>query len=142
MLPDAAFNLLPAGTVAALLNDVPQLTDILKHHVIADSVTSAMLSNGQMVMILGTDITVTINASAFIDNAQVTLADLVADNGVVHVIDAVLLPTTDCNGIMRNCFIRLMWYMSAAYTTFKLMSQHLLIIQIYTAGEYNPAQKH
>ena len=44
---DAAFNLLPAGTVTALLNDVPQLTDILKHHVIADSVTSAMLSNGQ-----------------------------------------------------------------------------------------------
>ena len=98
---DAAFNLLPAGTVTALLNDVPQLTDILKHHVIADSVTSAMLSNGQIVMtLLGTDITVTINASGvFIDNAQVTLADLVADNGVVHVIDAVLLPTTDCNGI-------------------------------------------
>ena len=85
---DAAFNLLPAGTVTALLNDVPQLTDILKHHVIADSVTSAMLSNGQIVMtLLGTDITVTINASGvFIDNAQVTLADLVADNGVVHVI--------------------------------------------------------
>tara|TARA_B100002051_G_scaffold179707_2_gene170150 strand:+ start:1950 stop:3881 length:1932 start_codon:yes stop_codon:yes gene_type:complete len=98
---DAAFNLLPAGTVTALLNDIPQLTDILKHHVVADSVTSGMLSNGQIVMtLLGTDITVTINASGvFIENAQVTLADLVADNGVVHVIDAVLLPTTDCNGI-------------------------------------------
>tara|TARA_B100002052_G_scaffold196097_1_gene178846 strand:- start:16298 stop:17638 length:1341 start_codon:yes stop_codon:yes gene_type:complete len=92
---DAAFNLLPAGTVTALLNDIPQLTDILKHHVVADSVTSGMLSNGQIVMtLLSTDITVTINASGvFIDNAQVVVADIVADNGVVHVIDAVLLPS-------------------------------------------------
>ena len=98
---DAAFNFLPAGTVTALLNDIPQLTNILKHHVVADSVMSGMLSNGQVVTtLLGTDITVTINSSGvFIDNAQVTVADLVADNGVVHVIDAVLLPTYDCNGI-------------------------------------------
>ena len=91
---DAAFNLLPAGTVTALLNDIPQLTDILKHHVVADSVMSSMLTNGQIVTtLLGTDVTVTINANGvYIDNAQVTVADLVADNGVVHVIDAVLLP--------------------------------------------------
>ena len=91
---DAAFNLLPAGTLTALLSDIPQLTDILKHHVIEDSVVSSMLSNGQIVTtLLGTDVTVTINTSGvFIDNAQVTLVDLTADNGVVHVIDAVLLP--------------------------------------------------
>ena len=83
---DAAFNLLPAGTVTALLNDIPQLTDILKHHVVADSVMSGMLSNGQVVTtLLGTDVVVTINANGvFIDNAQVTVADIVADNGVVH----------------------------------------------------------
>jgi uncharacterized surface protein with fasciclin (FAS1) repeats len=93
---DAAFDLLPAGTVAALLNDIPQLTDILLHHVVGDSVMSTMLSNNQVVTtLLGTDITVTINANGvFIDNAQVIVADLVADNGVVHVIDAVLLPST------------------------------------------------
>jgi len=53
-----------------------------------------MLSNGQVVTtLLGTDITVTINSTGvYIDNAMVTVADLVADNGVVHVIDAVLLP--------------------------------------------------
>jgi uncharacterized surface protein with fasciclin (FAS1) repeats len=98
---DAAFNLLPAGTVAALLNDIPQLTDILKHHVVADSVMSTMLSNNQVVTtLLGTDITVTINANGvFIDNAQVIIADLVADNGVVHVIDAVLLPPAPSNSI-------------------------------------------
>ena len=101
---DAAFNNLPAGTVTALLNDIPQLTDILKHHVVTDSVMSGMLSNGQVVTtLLGTDITVTINATGvFIDNAQVTLADLVSDNGVVHIIDAVLLPPKDCKGITNG----------------------------------------
>ena len=91
---DAAFNALPQGTIVALLNDLPQLTDILKHHVVGDSVMSGMLSNNQIVTtLLGTDVTVTINSNGvFIDNAQVIVADIVADNGVVHVIDAVLLP--------------------------------------------------
>ena len=93
---DAAFNALPAGTVAALLNDIPTLTDILKHHVLGDSVMSTMLSNGMMATtLLGTDVTVTItNGNVYIDNAMVTVADIIADNGVVHVIDAVLLPPT------------------------------------------------
>ena len=101
---DAAFNALPSGTVAALLNNLPQLTDILKHHVVADSVMSGMLSNNQVVTtLLGTDVTVTIsNGMVYIDNAMVTVADIVADNGVVHVIDAVLLPNFDCNGIVNG----------------------------------------
>jgi len=105
---DAAFNLLPAGTVTALLNDIPQLTDILKHHVVGASVMSTMLSNNQVVTtLLGTDVTVTINSmGVFIDNAMVTVADIVADNGVVHVIDAVLLPSTtdiiDFNGLEKS----------------------------------------
>jgi len=92
---DAAFNLLPAGTLTALLADIPQLTDILKYHVVGDSVMSSMLSNNQVVTaLLGTDVTVTITGgNVYIDNAMVTVADIVADNGVVHVIDAVLLPT-------------------------------------------------
>ena len=59
---------------------------------------SGMLSNGQVVTtLLGTDVTVTINPSGvYIDNAMVTVADVVADNGVVHVIDAVLLPNPGC----------------------------------------------
>ena len=94
---DAAFNNLPAGTITSLLNDIPALTDILLHHVVGDSVMSGMLSNNQVVStLLGTDVTVTITSSGdvYIDNAMVTLVDLVGDNGVVHVIDAVLIPTT------------------------------------------------
>ena len=93
---DAAFDLLPAGTVTALLADLPQLTDILKHHVVAANVPSSALSNSQVVTtLLGTGVTVTINSmGVYIDNAMVTVADITADNGVVHVIDAVLIPTT------------------------------------------------
>ena len=93
---DAAFDLLPAGTVTALLADIPALTQILEHHVVGASVLSTALSNNQVVTtLLGTDVTVTINSmGVYIDNAMVTVADIEADNGVVHVIDAVLIPTT------------------------------------------------
>ena len=93
---DSAFGALPAGTLTALLNDLPTLTDILLHHVVGDSIMSGMLSNGAVVTtLLGTDLTVTIDASGvYIGDAMVTVVDLVADNGVVHVIDAVLLPPT------------------------------------------------
>ena len=92
---DAAFNALPTGTVTDLLNNIPELTDILKHHVIGDSVMAGMLSNNMIITtLLGTDVTVTIsNGNIYIENAMITTADIVADNGVVHIIDAVLLPT-------------------------------------------------
>jgi uncharacterized surface protein with fasciclin (FAS1) repeats len=45
---DAAFNLLPSGTVAALLSDLPQLSGILTHHVLGDTVMSNTLFNGQI----------------------------------------------------------------------------------------------
>ena len=101
---DAAFNNLPAGTVTALLNDIPALTQILQHHVVGDSVMSTMLSNNQIVnTLLGTNITVTINANGvYIDNAMVIMADLVADNGVVHVIDAVLSPPLSSSNNIIN----------------------------------------
>ena len=99
---DNAFNNLPSGTLTALLNDIPALTDILLHHVVGDSVMSGMLSNNQTVTtLLGTDVIVTINSNGdvYIDNAMVTLVDLVGDNGVVHVIDAVLIPNTNSNSV-------------------------------------------
>ncbi|MDP2876786.1 MAG: fasciclin domain-containing protein [Holophaga sp.] len=90
---DEAFANLPAGTVEALLKDIPKLKAILTYHVVAGSVeakdvvklTKATTVNGQDV-IVGTANGVTIN------NAKVIKADIQAKNGVIHVIDSVLLP--------------------------------------------------
>lgn len=92
---DAAFDALPDGTLDALLADPSgELTDILLYHAVAGSNLSSDLTNGQLITTInGKDLTVTINANGvFINDAQVTVADLEAANGVVHVIDAVLLP--------------------------------------------------
>ena len=92
---DAAFAALPAGTVETLLADpTGALTQILLYHVVGAQALSTDLTNGQTVTTLqGQTVTVTINADGvFINNAQVTVADIVTDNGVIHVIDAVLVP--------------------------------------------------
>lgn len=91
---DDAFNALPAGTVAALLADIPALTDILLYHVINGAVLSTALTDGQVATTLnGSDITVTINNGVFINGtSQVIVADIAASNGVVHVVNEVLIP--------------------------------------------------
>ncbi|MBK7807670.1 MAG: fasciclin domain-containing protein [Saprospiraceae bacterium] len=94
---DAAFAALPSGTVETLLQD-PQglLTNILLNHVAGANVLSSGLTNGQSIVTLnsGKTVKVTINNDGvFIDDAKVTVADIQTDNGVVHVIDAVLLPS-------------------------------------------------
>jgi uncharacterized surface protein with fasciclin (FAS1) repeats len=92
---DNAFAALPAGTIETLLSDpTGDLTQILLYHVVGAQSLSTDLTNGQTVATLqGQSVTVTINAEGvFINNAQVTVADIVTDNGVIHVIDAVLLP--------------------------------------------------
>ena len=93
---DAAFGALPAGTVEALLLDpTGDLADILLYHVLNGEVLSNTLFDGQTAPTLyGEDITVTIvGEDVFINDALVTVVDLMAQNGVVHVIDAVLLPS-------------------------------------------------
>ena len=91
---DAAFaelSLLTGLTVDELLG-LQGMTDLLLGHVVAADVLSTDLSDGQSITtLLGNDISVgIISSSVFINNAQVTTADLVGDNGVVHVIDAVM----------------------------------------------------
>ena len=73
---------------------LPNLGDILQYHVVAASAFSTDLTDGQMIGTLqGSDVTVTMNMDGvFINEAMVTVVDIAADNGVVHVIDAVLLP--------------------------------------------------
>jgi len=75
---------------------LPELADILLYHVVGAQVLSTDLADGATATtLLGEDVTVTINDDGiFINDAQVTVADIVTDNGVVHVIDAVLTPPT------------------------------------------------
>jgi uncharacterized surface protein with fasciclin (FAS1) repeats len=92
---DAAFKALPAGTLETLLADpTGDLAEILLYHVASGKVMSGDLSDGMMVeTLLGKDIAVEIDGGkVYINDAMVTVADIEADNGVVHVIDAVLLP--------------------------------------------------
>ena len=103
---DAAFAALPAGVLDDVLADpTGALTDILLYHVLSGTVLSTDLMDGMTATTLnGDDITVTIsNDSVFINEALVTVADIVTDNGVVHVIDAVLLPPTPDDGCRHHC---------------------------------------
>ncbi len=91
---DAAFAKLPEGTVEGLLKDKAKLTAILTYHVVAGKVEakdvvkldSAKTLNGQSVTIKVMGDTVNV------DTATVTAADIQASNGVIHVIDTVLMP--------------------------------------------------
>lgn len=93
---NAAFEALPAGTVDNLLKpeSKDQLTSVLTYHVVAGNVMAADLSDGQIVKTLnGQDLTVSINdGKVMINGATVTAADLSGSNGVIHVVDGVLLP--------------------------------------------------
>ncbi|MGM0473693.1 MAG: fasciclin domain-containing protein, partial [Bacteroidota bacterium] len=92
---DAAFEALPDGVLAGLLDDpTGALAKVLLYHVVGASVTSGDLTSGQFATTLnGDSIVVTIDGSdVYINNAMVTSADIAADNGIVHVIDAVITP--------------------------------------------------
>jgi uncharacterized surface protein with fasciclin (FAS1) repeats len=102
---DAAFAALPAGVLDALLADpTGALAQVLLYHVVSGEALSSSLTNGQTITTLqGQDVTVSITGgNVFINNAQVIMADIMADNGVVHVIDAVLTPSTSVNEATMN----------------------------------------
>ena len=93
---DAAFAKLPAGTVEALLADKEKLASILTFHVVSGKVMAADIvkSNGatpKTVNGLPLDVTVR-GGKVYVNGVNVVTADVQASNGVIHVIDAVLLP--------------------------------------------------
>ncbi len=94
---DAAFNDLPAGTVPALLADTAALTNILLYHVLGANVPSSALPAGQSYANSSFgDLSIQIinDNGVQVNQATVEMADITASNGVVHSIDAVLLPLT------------------------------------------------
>ena len=93
---DDAFAKLPAGTVDGLLKDIPKLTAILKYHVLAGKVAAAdvMKLDGKTATTLnGGDLKVSTTGGVKLNGkVNVTKTDVAASNGLIHVIDAVLLP--------------------------------------------------
>ena len=93
---NAAFAALPAGTVEGLLKleSKDKLTSILTYHVVAGNVLSSQLTDGQKVKTLnGQELTVAIKGGVVtINGIKVIAADLAGSNGVIHVVEGVILP--------------------------------------------------
>lgn len=90
---DEAFAKLPAGTVEGLLNDVPKLKSVLTYHVVSGKVLAKDVAGLKSAMtVQGGNLRVDASHGVKINDAKVTQADIEASNGVLHVIDAVLLP--------------------------------------------------
>jgi len=90
---DEAFAKLPGGTVEGLLNDVPKLKQILTYHVVAGKVMAAdvvKLTTAKTVE--GSDVKIDASNGVKINDSTVTTPDVAADNGVIHIIDTVLIP--------------------------------------------------
>ena len=90
---DEAFAKLPAGTVEGLLADKAALTAVLTYHVVAGKVTAADVGGlSQATTVQGGTIAIDTSAGVRINDATVIAADVMATNGVIHVIDTVLMP--------------------------------------------------
>lgn len=90
---DDAFAALPEGTVEGLLADPEALAAILTYHVVAGKVMSGDLSDGMMAATVnGAEITIGTMNGVTVNDANVVSADIEASNGVIHVIDKVILP--------------------------------------------------
>jgi uncharacterized surface protein with fasciclin (FAS1) repeats len=91
---DEAFAALPEGTLDTLLGDIPTLTDILLYHVVPGRVLAEdVVGLTSATTVQGSDIEITVDGdTVMVDGATVVTTDILATNGVIHVIDAVILP--------------------------------------------------
>ncbi|MFW6229724.1 MAG: fasciclin domain-containing protein [Halanaerobium sp.] len=93
---DAAFEDLPEGTLDSLLDDKEELSNVLLYHVVSGKVMAedVLEMDGEMVeTVFGEEIEISVEDDmVYINDAQVTTTDIEASNGVIHVIDAVLIP--------------------------------------------------
>jgi uncharacterized surface protein with fasciclin (FAS1) repeats len=89
---DEAFAKIPKADLDALLNDKAKLTAVLTYHVVAGKVMAADVKAGKVKTVQGSDLTVTTKGSVQVNGANVVKTDIGADNGVIHVIDTVVMP--------------------------------------------------
>ena len=136
---DDAFDALPAGALDDLLADIPLLTEILKHHVHSGNVLSTDLSDGMEVPTLNDDVlVVSIDAgSVMIDMSTVIQPDIVANNGVVHVINAVLVaddePTT-INTFLNEKDVEYLYTINLLGELVDRDSKEKILVDIYSNG--------
>ena len=90
---DEAFAALPEGTLEELLANPDQLAAILTYHVVPGSVESTQLEDGMTpATVNGATVEIDLDSGVMVNDATVTSADIMASNGVIHVIDQVILP--------------------------------------------------
>ena len=89
---DAAFAKIPQADLEALLADKEKLTQVLTYHVVSGTVMAADVRAGKVKTVEGSELNVTTRGGVKVDNAAVTMTDIVASNGVIHVIDTVVIP--------------------------------------------------
>ena len=136
---DDAFDALPAGALDNLLADIPLLTEILLHHVHSGNVLSTDLSDGMEVPTLNDDVlVVSIDAgSVMIDMSTVIQPDIVANNGVVHVINAVLVaddePTT-INTFLNEKDLEYLYTINLLGELVDRDSKEKILVDIYSNG--------
>jgi uncharacterized surface protein with fasciclin (FAS1) repeats len=89
---DAAFAKIPKADLDALLKDKAKLTAVLTYHVLPGKVMAADVKPGKVKTVQGSELTISTMGGVMVDGAKVTSTDIVADNGVIHVIDSVIIP--------------------------------------------------
>jgi len=90
---DEAFAALPQGTLQSLLDDPPALARVLTYHVVPGRITSAQITgDSEQKTVEGSVLKIALNGGVTVNDATVIQADVEAENGVIHVIDRVLIP--------------------------------------------------
>ena len=89
---DEAFAKVPKAQLDALLADKAKLTAVLTYHVVAGKVMAKDVKAGKVKTVQGSELTIGTTGGVTVDAAKVIATDIVADNGVIHVIDSVVLP--------------------------------------------------
>ncbi|RVU49165.1 fasciclin domain-containing protein [Rubrivivax rivuli] len=89
---DEAFAKIPKADLDALLKDKAKLTAVLTYHVVPGKVMAKDVKAGMVKTVQGGSLTIGTKGGVTVDNAKVVKTDIVADNGVIHVIDTVVLP--------------------------------------------------
>ncbi len=89
---DEAFAKIPKADLDALLKDKAKLSAVLTYHVVSGKVMAKDVKAGKVKTVQGSELMLGTTGGVTVDAAKVVQADIVADNGVIHVIDSVVLP--------------------------------------------------